>query len=45
MHIQVDDEGFNRVTTGEPNANVCLHSDPQTFFRFYVGRFATPWRQ
>jgi len=38
MHIQVDEKGFTRVTAGLPNASVCLHSDPEAFFDFYLGR-------
>lgn len=36
MHIVVDDQGFTRVGTGTPNANVCLKSDPAQFFDFYI---------
>jgi purine nucleosidase len=38
MHIQVDDVGFTRVEPGTPNAQVCLHSDADAFFRFYMSR-------
>jgi purine nucleosidase len=38
MHIQVDDVGFTRVGPGTPNAQVCLHSDADAFFRFYMSR-------
>lgn len=38
MHIEIDDKGFTRPTEGKPNAQVCLQSDPDRFFRFY---FAT----
>lgn len=34
--IVVDDRGFTRVTAGEPNANVCLDSDSDRFFHFYI---------
>jgi inosine-uridine nucleoside N-ribohydrolase len=40
MHISVDDKGFTRVGTGAPNAQVCLDSDPEAFFRFYIPRLA-----
>jgi purine nucleosidase len=40
VHIRVDDEGFTRAEPGAPNAQVCLHSDSETFFRFYLGRLA-----
>jgi len=39
MHIVVDDKGFTRPEPGEPNAQVCLQSDPEKFFRFYMARF------
>jgi purine nucleosidase len=48
MHIRVDDKGFTRVDPGPPNApnplnaQVCLESNPDAFFRFYLGRVATP---
>jgi purine nucleosidase len=38
MHIRVDDKGFTRVENGTPNAQVCLHSDADAFFRFYMQR-------
>jgi len=38
LHISVDEQGFTRPTTGAPNAEVCLDSDPEAFFRFYVPR-------
>ena len=41
MHIEVDEKGYTRVTDGPANANVCLHSDPEAFFDFYLSRFAT----
>lgn len=39
MHIEVDDKGMTRSTPGTPNAQVCLHSDPEAFFRFYLSQF------
>jgi purine nucleosidase len=36
MHVRVDDEGFTRAEPGAPNAGVCLHSDADEFFHFYV---------
>lgn len=36
MHIEVDEAGFTRPTQGRPNANVCLHSDTDQFFHFYL---------
>ena len=38
MRIVVDDKGFTRPTAGVPNAQVCLDSDPELFFRFYIPR-------
>ncbi len=40
MRIEVDDEGVTREVRGRPNAQVCLHSDPAAFFRFYLQRVA-----
>ena len=36
MHLRIDDAGFTRVEDGAPNANVCLHSDADRFFHFYL---------
>jgi inosine-uridine nucleoside N-ribohydrolase len=36
MHIEIDDKGFTRRVDGAPNANVCLDSDSDRFFRFYI---------
>jgi inosine-uridine nucleoside N-ribohydrolase len=36
MHIVVDDQGYTRVTAGAPNADVCLSSDSDRFFHFYI---------
>ena len=38
MHISVDEQGFTRSTPGTPNAQVCLDSDPEAFFRFVIPR-------
>ena len=38
MRIRVDDKGMTLRQTGDPNAFVCLRSDPEMFFRFYLGR-------
>jgi len=40
MRIRVDEKGFTRVETGSSNAFVCLRSDSESFFRFYMKRFA-----
>jgi purine nucleosidase len=42
MHIRVDDKGFTRPDAGSPNAQVCLDSNPDAFFRFYLNRLAAP---
>ena len=41
MRIRVDDKGSTRVEPGTANAQVCLHSDSDSFFRLYIGRVAT----
>lgn len=40
IRITVDDKGFTRRVDGPPNAQVCLHSDPQRFLDFYLDRVA-----
>jgi inosine-uridine nucleoside N-ribohydrolase len=40
MHIRVDDKGFTRKEAGEPNAQVCMKSDEEAFFRLLIGRIA-----
>ena len=40
MKITVDDKGMTLRGTGTPNAQVCLHSDSEAFFQFYLGRVA-----
>jgi purine nucleosidase len=42
MRIRVDDKGFTRPDPGPPNAQVCLDSNPDAFFRFYLSRVAAP---
>ena len=36
MNIEVDAKGFTRPGAGEPNADVCLRSDSDQFFHFYI---------
>jgi len=36
MHIEIDDKGFTRPVEGAPNAQVCLDSDSDRFFHFYI---------
>jgi purine nucleosidase len=38
LHIQVDERGFTREEPGAPNAQVCLNSNPEEFFQFYLRR-------
>ena len=40
MRIEVDDQGFTRVASGAPNAQVCLQSDEQGFLRLLLNRVA-----
>jgi len=40
IHIRVDEKGFTRPESGSPNAQVCLDSSPDTFFRFLLPRLA-----
>jgi len=42
MHIRVDEKGFTRPDAGSPNAQVCLDSNPDAFFRFFLSRLAAP---
>jgi len=42
MHIRVDDKGFTRAEPGTPNAQVCMHSDADAFFRLQIGRLVAP---
>ncbi len=42
IHITVDAQGFTRPGSGEPNAQVCLDSDPEMFFRFFISRMVKP---
>lgn len=38
MHVRVDEKGYTREEPGTPNAQVCLHSNPEDFFQFYLRR-------
>ncbi|GAC1662229.1 MAG: nucleoside hydrolase [Candidatus Acidiferrum sp.] len=38
LHLEIDAEGFTREKPGQPNSNVCLTSDTDSFFRFYLPR-------
>lgn len=38
MHVVVDDKGFTRQQPGAGNAQVCLQSNSDQFFHFYIHR-------
>ena len=38
LHIRVDEKGFTHEESGPPNAQVCLDSNAEDFFRFYLKR-------
>jgi purine nucleosidase len=38
LHIEVDNKGFTRVTSGSPNANVCLEPKEEGFFKLLIPR-------
>jgi inosine-uridine nucleoside N-ribohydrolase len=38
VHITVDDQGFTRTGAGVPNAQICLDSDSDRFFRLFIRR-------
>lgn len=40
MHIRVDEKGFTREEPGAVNAQVCLDSNAEDFFKFYLKRVA-----
>ncbi len=40
LHIRVDEKGFTREEAGAVNAQVCLDSNAEDFFRFYLRRVA-----
>ena len=40
LHIRVDEKGFTREEPGAANAQVCLDSNPDEFFKFYLKRVA-----
>ncbi len=40
VHIHVDDKGFTREASGAANAQVCLDSNAEEFFKFYLKRVA-----
>lgn len=38
LHIEIDEKGLTREASGTANAQVCLNSNSQDFFQFYLGR-------
>lgn len=38
LHIRVDEKGSTREEPGTPNSQVCLQSNPEDFFQFYLRR-------
>jgi purine nucleosidase len=41
LHLRVDEKGFTREEPGAPNAQVCLDSNSEDFFQFYLKRVAS----
>lgn len=41
MHLDVDEKGVTRVGVGIPNAQVCLRSDPNAFFDYFMRRIVS----
>ncbi len=44
MHLRVDEHGATVVENGTPNAYVCLHSDTDQFFDYFMPRILGPIR-
>jgi purine nucleosidase len=42
MRISVEPDGMTRAVSGDPNAEVCLASDPEAFFHFLLPRLMAP---
>jgi purine nucleosidase len=40
MHLRVDEKGFTREEPGAANAQVCLDSNAEVFFKFYLKEMA-----
>jgi len=38
LHIEIDDHGYTRETSGPPNVQACMQSDTQKFLQFYMPR-------
>jgi inosine-uridine nucleoside N-ribohydrolase len=43
LHINIEKDGATRESVGTPNANACLVSDSDQFFRFLLPRLAKPF--
>jgi purine nucleosidase len=41
IRLEVDDKGFTRPVPGDPNAQVCLHSDEKAFLDLLLSRIST----
>jgi purine nucleosidase len=42
LHLTIDDKGLTQPSTGAPNAEVCLQSDSDAFFHYYLSRLTGP---
>ena len=42
LRLRVDEQGSTKVEVGAPNAHVCLRSDSDQFFEFYMPRITAP---
>ena len=42
MRLRVDEQGYTRVESGAPNAQVCLHSSSDQFLEFFMPRMLAP---
>jgi inosine-uridine nucleoside N-ribohydrolase len=38
LHVEIDENGFTKVSAGTPNVSVCLSSDSDEFFHFVLPR-------
>jgi len=45
MRLRVDDQGYTRVESGAPNAQVCLHSSSDQFLEFFIPRIVTALKE
>jgi inosine-uridine nucleoside N-ribohydrolase len=42
LKLRVDDQGYTRVESGEPNTQVCLRSSSDQFLEFFMARVLSP---